>query len=378
MQAEPPRGFRGFLRTRPGRVVFLLLAIGIVFAAYAYVATILAIPVFLVVGLALPIWAGLKRPRFLALAGLVVLVTVAPLATVVFSQELLVPPSAASSAGVAPYESGGAVLQHASITPFIGTSSTTYTWNVTLYPRFLASYLNRTNWTNDSLQLFVSTCPGATSANDSLCGSSYTLIVLNHTFAQRTAPANGTVVTFQDRITTRTIWSWQMQLVLQNTTNASNPTRIELVGDLSYNGIEGPVVGGYLTAYIALIGTIYEIDLLYLGLPFYFILILYMMFKGREARRRQAIRNAIRLDAARGMPPGGAGAGGPVTPGGPSTSPAPAATPASSEIACANCGAVVYPNESKCWKCGSALGASAPTDRPLASTPSEPEKPGPG
>jgi hypothetical protein len=370
MQANPPGGLRGFFVSKPGRIVFVLIAVALVFGTFAYVATILAIPVFILVGLVVPILLGLKRPRFLAVAGLVVLLVVAPLASIVFTQELLVAPAAASSPGLGPFEKGGSVLQNATISPFSGSSSTTYTWNVTLYPKYLGPSLNSTNWSNDSLKLFVSTCPGAVSLNASYCSSGYDLIVLKHSFTAATAPPNGTVVTFHEQIASDGIWSWQMELVIQNLTNATNPSLIALVGDATYNGLEGPIVGGFSTAYVALIGTIYEIDLIYLGLPFYFVLLLYMMFKSREARRKEAIRRAVRQMASSQAGPA---AGTPSGPTGPSasgsaasTSSAPPAVPASSELTCPSCGAVVYAKEAKCWKCGATLGGGAAS--PLPST----------
>lgn len=366
MHADAPGGLRGFLRTKPGRVVLVLLATALVFGTYAFVSTVFAIPVFLLVGLGLPVWAGLKRPRFLALAALVVLLAVAPLSTVVFGQEVLAPPGAASSPGAAPFERGGSVLENATISPFVGSLSTNYTWNVTLYPRYLVPTLNGTNWSNDAVELFISTCPGATGTNDPNCPSGYSLIILNHTFASSRAPSNGTPVTFHDRLDSNTIWSWQMELVLQNTTNLSNPSRIELSGDPTFNGLEGPIVGGFATAYLALIVTVYEVDLLYLGVPFYFILLLYMWYKYREARGKAAIKRAAQAMVAKqaGPPATAPPEGGPPPTAG---TPPPSTRPPSPELACPSCGAVVYPDEAKCWKCGSPLGSPASSGTPLSS-----------
>jgi hypothetical protein len=359
MASEPTGGLRGFFRTAPGKVAFLLLVIGATFGTFTYVSTVLAIPILMVMGIGFPVYLGLRRPRFLALSALVVLIAVAPLSTLVFSDELLIPPAAVSSPGAGPYETGGSVLQNATISPFSGASGTNFTWNVTVYPRFLQASLNGTNWSNDSLKLFVSTCPGATSPNASYCGGGFTLITLSQRFSSHAGPANGTVFTFHRPIASNGIWSWQIELVIQNTSNASTPYLISLSGDPAYNGIEGPIVGGFATAYGALIGTVYEIELIYLGLPFYFILLLYVWFKQREARRKQMIRRAAQSMAAASPAPGG----GPSTPAasGPGGGPPapPAATPATSELACPSCGAVIYANETKCWKCGAGLGSPA-------------------
>ena len=372
MQAEPPRGFRGFLQSRIGRVVFILGTIGVVFATIAYVSdgAVIAIPIFLIVGLGLPIYAGLKRPRFLALAGVIVLIAVAPLATVVLSQEILVPPSSASSPGLGPWEVGGAVLQNATISPFTGSPTTLFTWTVAVYPKYLNASFAGTNWSKDEIQLFLSTCPGATAGNLTYCrsllGSSYPFAILNYTFSGR--PANGAVVTFQHQVAGNGIWSWQMELVLANGSNPANASRIELVGDPTYDGLEGPILGGFSVVYGALILPMYELDLIYLGIPFFFVLLLYAWFKGREARRKELVRRALAAKAASSAPGGSgtAGAAPPAAPGGP---PGGSSGPVSSELACPNCGAVVYPNEAKCWKCGGALGGPPASSAPLPSKP---------
>ncbi len=376
MQAEPARGLRGFFATKLGKVAFVLLAVGIVSAALGYAGTLIAIPVMLLVGLALPIYAGLKRPRFLALAGLVVLVAAAPIATVIYTQELLVPPAAASSAGAAPFESGGAVLQNAQVSPFSGAASSSFTWSVTLYPGYLAGSLRTTNWSADTLELFLSTCPGATYANETYCSGGYALVTAVHAFSNASAPHNGSVVTFNETITSPNIWEWQMELVLQNLTNATNPARIELVGDPTYDGLEGPIVGGFGTAYAALIGTIYGLDLIYLGIPFYFLLLLYVWFKSREARRKAAVKRAAQtLVGGSGSPStGSAPTSGSDTGGGSPAGSAPSggrAATAPTERTCPGCGAVVYPNEATCWKCGVSL-TGGPAGPPLASGPSPP------
>ena len=65
-----------------------------------------------------------------------------------------------------------------------------------------------------------------------------------------------------------------------------------LVGDPTYNGIEGPVIGGFGTIYGELILSVYVEDLIYLGAPFYFVLLIYMLFKNRERRKKDAQQRA--------------------------------------------------------------------------------------
>jgi hypothetical protein len=369
MAAEPATGFRRFLQTPLGKAGFVLLSVGVVFATYTYVTAVLAIPVFLIVGLALPIYGGLKRPRFLALSALVVLLVVAPLATVVYSQEVLTPPGSASSPGSGPFESGGSVLQNAYISPFTGSASTSFTWNVTLYPKYLNSSLESTNWSNDSLELFVSTCPGATQPNLSYCGGGYSLIVVDPetSLSKLHPPTNGSVESFQLQVPSSGIWSWQMILSIQNTSNATNPNKIELAGDPTYNGLEGPIVGGFGVVYGALILTVYEVEFVYLGILFYLILLLYMWFKSREARRKDALKRAARSMAG-ATPPAPAVSPGPGTgPTSPGAAPVASSSP-SSELTCPHCGAIIYAHEAKCWKCGGPLDGSGPSaSPPLAS-----------
>jgi len=364
MQADAPGGLRGFLRSRLGLIAIFLFCIAVVSVTFVFNA-LLAIPAMLLFGFGVPVWLGTKRPRILAVGGLAVLLALAPLATILLAQESLVNPGAASSPGLAPLEEGGSVLQNATVSPFVRSLSTNFTWSVQVYPRYLGAPLNGSNWTNDSVQLYISTCPGATASfSPGYCPAGYSLIVVSHAFAGPTAPANGTTVTFHHEVTATTIWSWQMELLIQNRSNATSPYRIELTGDPTYDGLEGPIVGGFATAYGALIVTIYEADFLYLGVVFYFVLLLYWWYKQREARTKAAIkRTAQALAAAKDGAPSTVEF---PTPGA-SSRPGPA--PGTNELACPNCGAVVYAGEAKCWKCGSALGGGAAGSAPLPSKP---------
>ncbi len=391
MAEDPAHGFRGFLRSRLGFVVLILIATGAVFASFAYVSPIVAIPVLLIAGLGLPVYVGQKRGRNLAILGLVVIVAVAPLATVVFTEQVLTSPSGEySSGGVAPYESGGSVLQNASLAPFHGGSSTLFSWSVRIDPQFLASSLNHTNWSHDGLELFVSTCPGAIDLNSSYCSGGYLLFThwncfeadpadcANGTGNATPAPSPGTPFWFNSTVGYTGIWSWQMALVL-NATNGTNLTEIFLAGDPNdNNGIEGPIVGDFGTVYELLIEEIFLVTLLYLGVVFYFVLALYVWYKGRERRRNEAVKRLAQQlpPATGGSGPPGAPVAGPSGPAGgpapPTGSAAPAAGPGPEEVTCPNCSAVVYAGESKCWKCGSALGGSS-TGAPLKSGPRAPE-----
>ncbi len=357
MAAQPTGRFRRFAQTPVGKVTLVVISTLLVLGTFAYVSPLLAVPVFLFTGLAIPIMSGVKRPRFLAVSGLVVLLAVAPVANVVYTQMLLTPVPAAASDPLSPYGAGGSVLQNASVAPFSGDSGTNFTWTVTFDPTHLAAELNKTNWSNDTLQLYISTCPGATAKNASYCGSGYPFTILNYSFAAR--PVGPTEITFHHIVGTDGVWSWQMGLLVQNNTT-HNFSRILLVGDPTWNGIEGPVVGGFTTVYGALLLDLYVTEFLYLGAPFYVLLLLYMLLKSRERRRQEALQRVPR-PVSPGGPAGETGPGsklpeGPPGPGQLAGAPGPAA----GENACPSCQAVVYPGEKSCWKCGTSLPAAAP------------------
>jgi len=357
---QSQRGFRRFLTTPGGRILLLVVAVLATFASYAYISFIIAIPAILLFGLALPIWAGLKRPRYLALAGLAIILTVAPVANVVFTQEILLPVGSTASATGATFANGTPLMQNATVTPYTGSTSTNFTWTVTIFPG--NHPLN--NSTPVRIDLYISTCPGATSTTSPFCTSGYPFIQLeNDSLPNVTTPYT---VRFHYQIGTVGIWSWQMGIYTNNSTTKKAFFQL-LVGDPTYNGIEGPVVGSFADIYFELLPEVYFQDFLFLGVPFYCILLVYMLFKNRERRRKDAERRALGP-----VPP--AGGAGPTPPGDqlaplPSTSRAGAlatggastggAVSAVAELNCPKCNAVVYAGEKTCWKCGATLpGAS--------------------
>jgi hypothetical protein len=358
VQQQQRGGFRRFLQSSPGRALLIAATILLVFATFVYVQTLIAIPVFLLFGLAVPIWVGLKAPKFLALSGLVVILLVAPIANAAISQEILTPLPAASSATGLPFSnSGSAVMQDAKVAPYVGGTATNFTWTVTLYPQYLAYANSSIKW----LDLYVSSCPGATSNNSPNCAAPYSLWVFNDTtIANISSP---TPVTFHFQIGSQGIWDWQMELAYRNG-SAGATTYILLVGDATYNGLEGPVVGNFGTVFVSLLPTLYLDVILFLGIPFYVVLLIYMVFKSRERRKKDAAQRAA------GPPPSedatptpgtlGTGTGGSATGGSKGLTP--------TEGACPNCGAVIYANETTCWKCGAKI-SGAPSSAPLPSAP---------
>ena len=356
MQQQQPSGFRRFVQQPLGRILLIVVSVAVVYGAYVYVNVLLAIPAILLFSLAIPIWLGIKRPRYLAIAGLVVIVAVAPISTVALTQEIRTAIPAASSLTDIAGTNGTALLQNASVIPYTGSTSTNFTWTVTVVPSAIpqGNTSGRVLW----LHLYISTCPGATSetSRPAYCSAGYSFYDLNSS----AFPANlsqPTTVTFHYKIGSNGIWDWQMGVYTQNRTTGK-PFYQNLAGDPVYNGLEGPVVGDFLTTYGELLPTVYFDAFLYLGAPFYLVLLLYMLFKNRERRRKEAAQRA-----AGPVPPGGAPAEetgalpSRLRRGPPNGGPPP---PAVKERTCPNCNAVVYENETTCWKCGQDLGGTPP------------------
>jgi hypothetical protein len=347
VQQKQPGRLRAFLQKPLGKALLIAFAIAFVFVATAYVNVLVGIPAMLLAGLAIPIWVGLKAPRYLALSGLVVLLLVAPLANVVLVQELMTPVMPVNSGNSAPVGNGGSALQNASVNPYVGGTGTNFTWTVTVVPRYIPNYPGNQT---ESVTLFVSNCPGATS-NDSLtCATPYPFWAFTQSAVNLSAPQR---FAFHFQIGSLGVWDWQMGL---NVTNSTTKLSYEILlsGDPTYNGIEGPVVGTFADVYGSFLGPVYVEVFLYLGASFYFVLLIYMVFKRRERTRQDTARRAgvapTDPAAATTAPAGPAGPGGP-----PGAGASPVASP--QEGACPNCGAVVYPGEKTCWKCGANLSA---------------------
>lgn len=359
MAQQPGGGFRRFLQSTVGKILIILLAVGIGTGAFIF-SVLLAIPAVLVFGLAIPIWAGLKRPRFLALVGLVIIVAVAPISTVYFTQEILTPVGVSASNSGPPYSSvNGPLMENASVTPFTGTTSTNFTWSVTIYPQNHPPG----NTTPVELDLYISTCPGATGNNSPYCSAGYPLTILKNTTLPQGPNLTKYAVTFHYRIGSDGVWTWQMGIYTNNTTT-KKPFYQLLAGDPQYNGIEGPVIGGFGVIYADILGSVYFEDGLLLGAPFYLVLLIYMIFKNRERRRKEAQQRApgpVPATEAAGTPSptGGAGAPLPSSKGPPTAPPGTqAAAAAPDELNCPKCNAVVYRGETTCWKCGASLSAT--------------------
>ena len=353
-------GFRGFAATRLGKLVLGGIALATLVLSFYYLGPYFAIPTFVLFGLALPIYGGWKAPRQLAAMGIVVLLVAAPIVNYGLTAQALVPSPAATSASDSSNTSTGApVLTGAIASPYNGASGSTFAFSVDLYPNRLPA-----NYTPDALWLYVSTCPGATGNSSPFCGSGYPFFPVSQNVTG--VNASPTPVTFHVKLGGPNIWWWQMgllakKLTFNTTTNRTNATYewIFLSPGNSYGAVQGPITGTWATTYDLLIGQSILDILFYPGIVFYLGLLAYMFWKSREARKK-AQRDAT---AAGSLPP--------TTGAPPSSAPPPPVdlvdgTPAArrEELACPKCGAVVYPGETKCWKCGADL---ASTGTPLQS-----------
>ncbi len=332
-------GLRTF-GTRPlGRVILVAVAIVAVGFAIVFLGDLIGIGTFLLLGLAVPIYAGVKRPRTLAILGLAILLLAAPLASVLVTQQTFAPSPSVSSFNV----DGGPVLQNATVDPFSAGDGAAFYFHADLLPTYLYH-----NSTLHNITLFVTTCPYVTAPNESTtyCGSysSYHQVLpLNVTYADPRS-----TITFQQKLAGPNIYWWTMYGTYTFDSNCTkNCTQyVFLNSGNSYADVQGPVTGDFFSVLGIVIVPVYVL-FIYPAIAFYAALLFYMWFKGREARRR----------AATGMGPAPSGPG-PVAGTGTGTAGAGGAG-AVPEQHCPNCQAVVYPNEAQCWKCGAALNVSA-------------------
>ncbi|HEV2316346.1 MAG TPA: hypothetical protein VGV89_02060 [Thermoplasmata archaeon] len=348
---QQPTGFRG-LATKPlGRIIAIVSAIVAVALATTYnLGAIVVIAVLLLFGLAMPIYMGWKRPRGLALAGLVILLVAAPITAVLTTQlTISSPPGPVNSFG----EYGGDVLQGAAIDHYHADSAQDFHFTVLVDPQYLGSNTSLLN-----LTLFVTPCADAVDQAQASSVCSTGLSYYQQVYSFNGTPATSVSVTFTQHISGPNIWYWMIYATTSNTSNKTNPIQdIYLNSQNPYTtDIQGPIVGSFLGILGIVIIPAYLDVIIYPGLAFYGALAFYAWFKAREARKK--------AEWGQRPPPTSSGASAPSPQGSPSssTSATPAATPR--ERHCPKCGAVVYANESQCWKCGTALTGS---EQPLES-----------
>lgn len=339
---QPASGIKGFLSSTPGKVLLLAVAILATATSFTYLGIIAAIPIILLAGLALPIWVGLKRPRYLALTGLVILVVAGAIIAPLLTQEVMIPSPAVSSSPVNSTNPYSMILQNASVNPFNAAPGTNFTWTVTVYPQYVPKGNTSPLWLNLNLM--------------NIAGALAETLNFTHFSANSTAPV---VVVFRSVIATAGIWSWQMNLSYRSISHGTL-TFVLLNAAAGFNAVEGPVVGSFLTTLGSVFPGVYLSVFLYLGIPFYFVLLIYLFLKNRQRRRQEAESRAHDPPT----PNEGTGGGSAASP-----SAGGAAAPRPHERSCPNCGAVVYPNESFCWKCGAALTSAGPTPLPSSTGP---------
>lgn len=358
-------GVKGFLGSRIGFWILVALATAAVVLSVAILADILiAIVAILLFGLGLPIWLGHKRFRNLAIAGVVILVASAPLINLFEAQDIMTPSPLACTTGSCSGGASAGALQNATVTPYNAASGSTFNWTVSVFPAFLPNATDQPLW----LWFNVSNCAGSfTSYEESAnaCPSPFTDYNLNFT-----VPAgflNGTTHTFTQALGGGVqIWNWQIFLFYRdNTTHALEQQSLAgNYGTASQSSVLGPVTGFYWDIYDLILSDIYLTVLIYLGAPFFIVLLIYVFLKSRRDRRADEQKRAMAADAPVLPPPSSPGAG---------TGTTPAAAPLRplKEVACPNCGAVVYPGERVCWKCGAAIPTtlSGGTSAPLPSAP---------
>jgi hypothetical protein len=328
-----------------GRAVLIAVAILAVVASYLYLdSPLIAIGAILLFGLAVPIYVGWTSPRQLAVGGLVVLLIGAGVFSVLYAQELRVP---SPWGATLPNSTGGSVLQSAHVSPFDGAQGAPYTFSVLLVPQYIPA-----NQTVYALDLFVSDCPGATTNDSTNCPAGYPFYAQNVSFSQN--PAAPETINFTQVLPGADVWWWVMALATRDSgTNLSVPGNLtwDYVYTSGSEGVQGPVSGNYDSTVELVLPSAYEFFFVYTGLVFYVGLLVYLLLKNREARKKAAL-----------TPPGGPkgmwSSTGPIEPAGPSPTTG-GGTGSPTELACPNCKAVVYPNEKTCWKCGAALPPSA-------------------
>ena len=330
---------RAFFNSRLGLLVLIAIAIVLTAASFLVGEYLTAAIAALLFGLGIPVWMGHKSIKWLAIVGVVIL-AVSPAVTTAFEVPVVLQPTAAAS-------SSNNILQNATVSPYFAGPGTSFTWSVQVNFSRIPSGNESVNMT-----LYLSTCPGATGPNDPNCNAGYPFYKYPSTENVTNLTGRRTI-TFTEAVASSNIWDWQMSLFYNYTNHSGkNGTYVFLVGDATYNGIAGPVVAsGWGGVYGLIVAAIYS-DYLVVGVVFFIGLLVYAFFKQRRVRREQAANRAAPApeEARGGSAPAGRSGSAPLASGA-------ARPPPTQELACPNCGAVVYPKETFCWKCGTSLSA---------------------
>jgi hypothetical protein len=330
---------KAFFAKPYGRIVLLVIIALSLAGASIYLGYLIAIPVFLLVGLGLPIYLGWTRPRTLFLVGLSALLVAGPIVTAGTTSELLTPGPAFNGEVFTGFTQS--VLQNATVHPYSIASGGHFTFTADVNPAFLPSGSQpKVLW----IDFYLSTCPNALTNNSSSCGglNAYPFHAANYTY---NSSAKG-AVTFIEDVGGVNVWWWTMAAAYINASGGLS--YVYLQPNNGYTTAEGPVTGSYLSIYTLILPAIYFTVFIYPGLVFFLGVLVYLFLKMRQRRR---------AGGAPSVPPPMT----PSSPGGPSTPGAPApSAPSRPELACPKCGAVVYAGESRCWKCGAPLTSGPP------------------
>ncbi|MCI4368754.1 MAG: hypothetical protein L3K09_04245 [Thermoplasmata archaeon] len=343
-------GWKAFFQSIVGRAVLIVIGIVTVALSFLFVGAIVAILAMLIFGLAVPIYLGIKSLKQLAIMGIVIILLAPIMAGPIFAYTARQTSPAAASSSDLPYGNNGSILQNAVVRPFTGPAGGVYVYSMSLNPQFLPANSSGVLW----VEIFISTCPDATSNTSAYCASGYPFYNYTRSFG-----VNGTFtdqqVTFNVTLPGSQIWWWQAAAVF----NVSGKiTWAFLVSDSGYTDEQGPVSGDFLSTTAIATESIFTVVPIYVGFVYFFALLVYGYFKNRE-RRRSA--------PSMGLPPSGAPPSTAPFPGGSAGTVAPGGSPAPGELTCPNCKAVVYPNEASCWKCGASLTGSKGSSTPLPS-----------
>ncbi|MFZ0830692.1 MAG: hypothetical protein WCB18_05540 [Thermoplasmata archaeon] len=343
---------KAFVAKPLGRIALLIFIALCLSGSAIYLGYLIAIPVFLLVGLALPIFLGWTRPRTLFLVGLASLLVAGPIVTAGTVNLLLTPSPAVNGQVFATHTES--VMQNATVHPYSSAGAANFTFSVDVNPAFLPSGSHgEVLW----IDFFLSTCPNALSNNSSACGGlgAYPYHFQNYSYMS----AGRQTVSFPEHVGGVNVWWWTIGAAYVNSTNVTTWTYL-LPGN-GYVTAEGPVTGDYLSIYTLILPAIYFTVFIYPGLVFFLGLLVYLFLKMRQRRRSGGAPSV----PAPSVPSTEAPVEG-RTLSKPSTS-----APSRPELACPKCGAVVYAGESRCWKCGTQLTpmeAPTPEDEPLPSS----------
>jgi hypothetical protein len=352
---QPRSSIKAFFNKPYGRVLLLLLIALALAGSAIYLGYLIAIPVFLLLGLGLPIYLGWTRPRTLFLVGISAVLVAGPIVTAGTVSLLLTPGPAVNGSVFSPFTQS--VLQNATVHPYSEAAGGDFSFVVDVNPAFLPSgHKSNVLW----VDLFVSTCPNAITNNSSSCGglNAYPFHEQNYSFANSSTAQTHTFIQDLGGVN---VWWWTMRAGYNNSTG--NIAWIYIQPGNGYSTAEGPVTGSFLSIYTLILPAIYFTVFIYPGLVFFLGVLVYLFLKMRQRRRAGGAPMLPAVTA----PATGAAAAAPAGPG--TTVPA---APSKPELSCPNCGAVVYAGETRCWKCGTPLtaGGSPPAaggDQPLPS-----------